>query len=119
MFPLVFPSIALACSLLFGQATVHPLVDITVTITPAKATLFSGETQTFVATVAGTDSKAVDWSVEEDEGGIITGMGFYTAPKIQGVYHVTATSRSRPEAKGVATITVLAYCDPLPAAVRP
>jgi len=120
MFAFVFAGIVLVCSdLLLGQANVRPLADITVTITPAKATLFSGETQTFVATVVGIDNKAVNWSVEEQDGGAITDMGRYTAPKIQGIYHITATSRGRPEVMAVVTITVLAYCDPLPAAFRP
>jgi len=120
MFPLVFAGIALVCAdLLLGQAEVGPLANVTVTITPAKVTLFSGETQTFVATVVGVDNKAVDWSVEEQDGGTITDLGLYTAPKIQGVYHITATSRGRPKVMAVATITVLAYCDPLPAAFRP
>ena len=120
MFPLVFAGIVLVCSdLLLGQANVRPLADITVTITPAKATLFAGETGTFLATVVGINNKAVTWSVAEEDGGTITDMGLYTAPKIQGVYHITAISRNRPEAKGVATITVLAYCDPLPATFRP
>jgi len=120
MFPLVFAGIVLVCSdLLLGQANVRPLADITVTITPAKATLFAGETGTFLATVVGINNKAVTWSVAEEDGGTITDMGLYTAPKIQGVYHITAISRSRPEAKSVATITVLAYWDPLPATFRP
>lgn len=120
MFPLVFAGIVLVCSdLLLSQASVRPLADITVTITPAKATPFAGEAQTFVATVVGINNKAVNWSVEEEDGGTITDTGLYTAPKIQGVYHITATSRGRPEAKCVATITVLAYCDPPPAAFRP
>jgi uncharacterized protein YjdB len=89
-----------------------------VTIIPTKATLFAGETLAFAATVVGIDNKAVNWSVEEEDGGSVTDMGRYTAPKIQGVYHMTATSKDRPEAMAIATITVLAYCDPLPAAFR-
>ena len=120
MFPLVFAGIALVCAdLLLGQAEVGPLANVTVTITPAKATLFSGDTQTFVATVVGVDDKTVNWSVDEQDGGAITDLGRYTAPKIQGIYHITATSRARPESMAVATITVLVYCDPPPAAFRP
>ena len=42
----------------------------------------------------------------------------YKPPKIQGVYHITATSRGRPQTKGVARITVLTYYDPRPPAFR-
>lgn len=109
----------LACAdLLLGQADVQRLAKVTVAITPAKVTLFAGETQTFTATVVGTENPSVNWSVEEQDGGAITDLGQYAAPKIQGVYHIVATSRARPEANSVATVTVLTYCDPPPASFR-
>jgi len=117
MLPLLFVGIVLACAhLLYGQASVRPLANVTITIAPAKATLFAGEMQAFVATVVGIRDKTVNWAVEEENGGTITDSGLYTARKIQGVYHITATSRGR--TKGVATITVLAYYDPRPPAFR-
>lgn len=111
----------LSCgSLLIWSADVPPSanVNVTVTIIPAKATLFAGETQTFIAAVVGVHNNAVNWSVQEEDGGVITDLGRYTAPKIQGVYHITATSKGRPQVMALATITVLAYCDPLPAAFK-
>jgi uncharacterized protein YjdB len=117
MVAVCFVVTVLACVLL-GQADVQRLAKVTVTINPTKVTLFAGETQTFVATVVGIDDKAVNWSVEEQDGGAVTDLGRYTAPKLQGVYHITATSRGRPAAKAVATVTVLTYCDPLPASFR-
>lgn len=109
----------MACAdLLLGQADVQRLAKVTVTITPTKVTLFAGETRTFVVTVVGADNQSVNWSVEEPDGGAITDMGLYTAPKLQGVYHITATSRARPEANSVVTVTVLTYCDPVPASFR-
>jgi hypothetical protein len=117
MFRLISAGILIIGSLLLSQESVHPLVAVEVTIIPAKATVFSGETQTFVATVAGTDNHSVDWSIDEKDGGTVSTTGIYTAPKLQGIYHVIATSRSSPDAKAVATITVLAYCDPR-AAIR-
>lgn len=119
VFVVCFVVTVLACAgLLLGQADVQPLATVTVTIAPTKVTLFAGETQTFVATVVGTDNQSVNWSVEEQDGGVITDMGLYTAPKLQGVYHITATSRGRPAANSVATVTVLTYCDPVPASFR-
>lgn len=120
MLPFLFASIALICTKqLLGQVSVWPLTGITVTISPAKATLFAGEMQTFVATVVGIDDQSVNWSVEEENGGTITDRGLYVAPKIQGVYHITAASTRRPQTKAVATVTILAYCDPIPPAFRP
>jgi hypothetical protein len=117
MVALLFFGMVLTCTnLLLGQASSRPMAIATVTITPAKVTLFAGESQTFVATVVGLDDKSVNWAVEEENGGTVTDRGVYTAPKIQGVYHVTATSRGRPQITAVAAITVLTYCDPLPPA---
>ena len=113
-------AVALACAqLLLGQAEGRPPANIAVTITPTKVTLYAGETQTFAATVVGVDDKTVNWSVDEEDGGVITNLALYTAPKIQGVYHVIATSRLEPRAKSVATVTVLTYCDPGPPSLRP
>jgi hypothetical protein len=119
MFAVCVAVTVLACAdLLLGQADVQPLAKVTVTITPTKVTLFAGETQTFVATVVGADYRSVNWSLGEQDGGAITDMGLYTAPKLQGVYHINAASRARPEANAVAIVTVLTYCDPVPASFR-
>jgi|SRR5262245_49792033 len=85
---------------LLGQPPFRLMAHVTVTISPAKATVFAGEMQTFVVTVIGVDDKTVSWAVDEENGGTITQLGQYTAPKIQGVYHITATSRGRPQTKG-------------------
>ena len=116
---LIIGTVLTCISVLLGQSAHRPLAKhVTVTITPVKATLFAGEMETFVATVIGVDDKTVTWGVEGENGGTISELGQYTAPKIQGMYHIIATSRAQPQIKGVATVTVLAYCDPLPSALR-
>jgi len=60
----------------------------------------------------------VTWSVAEEDGGTVTNQGLYTAPKVQGVYHVAAASTSDPQKRAVSTVTVLAYCDPPAAFMR-
>jgi chitinase len=85
-----------------------------VSIAPSELTLFAGETHSFAAMVTGTEDRNVIWAVDEENGGSITNLGLYTAPHIQGVYHVTATSKANPQKKAVATVTVLTYCDPPP-----
>jgi hypothetical protein len=102
-------------SALVGQAGVLTrLGRITVSITPSDVTLFAGESHSFAAVVTGTDDKSVKWAVDEENGGTITNLGLYTAPTIQGVYHVTVRSTANPRKKAVATVTVLTYCDPPP-----
>ncbi len=111
-------TVVAGAGLLLGQADIQRSAKAIVVIIPTKATLFAGETQTFAASVIGIDDKAVDWSVEEQDGGAITDLGQYTAPKIQGVYHITAASRAKPAASAVANVTVLTYWDPLPVSLR-
>ncbi|MBZ5683394.1 MAG: hypothetical protein LAP86_00035 [Acidobacteriia bacterium] len=117
MLRVVFVGAVITCtSLSLGQVNVQALANVTVTITPLKVTLFAGEMQAFVATVDGASDKSVSWAVEEEDGGSITDSGVYTAPKIQGVYHITATSKGKRQTKTFATVTVLTYCDPIPVA---
>jgi hypothetical protein len=102
-----------------AQAIPQPkLTRTTVTISPLKATLFASETQIFVATVVGGGDRTVAWSVDEEDGGTVTNQGLYTAPKVQGMYHVTATSNASPQQRAVATVTVLTYCDAPATSIR-
>jgi hypothetical protein len=94
-------------------------IDKTIIISPAKASLFAGEAQVFVAKVVAEADGTVTWSVDEEDGGTITSGGVYTAPKVQGVYRVSATSTVNPQKKASATVTVFAYYDPPATLVRP
>jgi hypothetical protein len=94
-------------------------INKAVTITPQKATLFAGETQVFVAKLAKGDDSTVAWSVDEEDGGTVTTWGAYTAPKVQGVYHVTATSTVNPQKKASSIVTVVVYYDPPAHIVHP
>lgn len=104
--------------LAIAQTKVKP-THKTIIISPAKVSLFAGESQVFVAKVVAEADGTVTWSVDEEDGGTITNWGVYTAPKIQGVYHVTATSSVNPQKKALAIVTVFAYYDPPAALVRP
>ena len=82
---------------------------ITITISPLTLTLETGRSETFTATVTGTDNKAVTWSIQEGaKGGTITDGGRYTAPSVPGIYHVIATSKANGDRKAIATVTVKA-----------
>ncbi len=103
---LLLAGVVLACpNAALSQLRPQPkLTRISVTITPQKATLFVGDTQAFVARVLGGANKTVTC-------GTVMNQGLYTAPKIQGVYHVTASSIASPQQRAVATVTVLTNCD--------
>jgi alpha-tubulin suppressor-like RCC1 family protein len=80
---------------------------VSVSITPAVATVAPGGTQPFTATVGGTSNTQVNWSVEEGTtGGGVSTSGLYTAPGTSGTYHVVATSQADTTKSAVATVTV-------------
>jgi len=78
---------------------------IRVTVSPASVNVVSGQTQTFTATVTGTDNTAVTWSASA---GSISNMGIFTAPVVSTPTNVlvTATSKADPKKQGVATVVV-------------
>ncbi len=88
-----------------GSSPPSPMVSITVS--PSVVTVFSNGTQSFTATVAGTNNTTVMWSVQEGAaGGSITSAGVYTAPQATGAYHVVATSNADNTKSAMASVTV-------------
>ena len=86
---------------------------VSVTVTPAAATVAAGATQQFTATVLNAASSSVTWSVNGVTGGTAaTGMidanGLYTAPAAApaGPIPVQAASVAAPAASGSATVTI-------------
>ena len=87
-----------------ATVTVAP---VTVTVAPASTTLATGASTTFTATVTSTDNTAVTWKVDELTGGSVSTTGVYTAPAIEGSFHVRATSvaDTTKSATGIAVVT--------------
>jgi hypothetical protein len=82
---------------------------ITITIAPTTLSITVKKSETFTATVIGSDNKGIVWSIQEGAaGGTITDGGRYTAPSTPGTYHVIATSKANPDKKAVVTVTVKA-----------
>jgi chitinase len=80
---------------------------VAVAVNPQAADLYPGASQTFTASVTGAANQAVVWSVQEGAtGGTITNGGVYTAPAIDGTYHVVATSQQDPSKQTAVTVTV-------------
>ncbi len=88
-----------------ASATVTVSATVAVSISPTSASLLTGGTQQFTATVSGTTNTSVNWSAS---GGTISYLGYYSAPSTAGTYTVTATSAADSTKSASATVTVSA-----------
>jgi hypothetical protein len=87
--------------------TVQPAPPpIAVSVTPGAGSALACQTVRFSATVTGTTSTGVTWSVLEAGGGTVSATGVYTAPAVAGTYHVVATSLADSTRSGSAPIAV-------------
>jgi hypothetical protein len=82
---------------------------ITITLTPTTASLASGATQEFSATVSGTSNGGVTWTAT---GGTISSGGIYTAGNTTGTFSVRATSVAEPSKIAQAAVTVTSNAAP-------
>jgi hypothetical protein len=90
---------------------------VSVSVSPASATVRVGYPQTFTATVTGTTNTAVTWSVNDIAGGdtvvgTIDSAGHYIAPPAvpsPAVVTVRATSVAAPGSSGTASVTILPH----------
>ncbi|HVM76655.1 MAG TPA: hypothetical protein VMU07_00690 [Candidatus Paceibacterota bacterium] len=89
---------------------------ITVTVSPSTASVQTGKTQQFTATVTGSANTAVTWSVVGGSGnGTISSNGLYTAPATvpsPATVTIKATSQADASKSGSATVTVTAAPPP-------
>jgi len=80
-----------------ATVTIAPTPSVSVTISPKRGGLTTGQTMTFNATVNGSASTSVTWEVDTFPGGnaaagTISASGVYTAPSSGGVHNVVARS---------------------------
>lgn len=94
---------------------------VSITVAPTSATVSSGGTQQFTATVTGSGNTAVQWQVNNVAGGnaqsgTISGSGLYTAPMTGASLQVTVTaiSNADPTKKANAAVTVTPTITPPP-----
>lgn len=85
--------------------TAHGHKHISVTVSPASATVNTGGTQQFTALVSGTPNTAVTWTTT---GGTISQSGLFTAPGTAQTDTITATLQADTTKHGQATVTVVA-----------
>jgi hypothetical protein len=93
-----------------ASATITLFPPIAITLQPAGATLYPGQQQQFVATVANALNTAVTWSISPAGEGSISASGVYTAPAsnlAQQSVTVTATSQANPSLSASATVTLM------------
>ncbi len=86
----------------------NPGPSASVTVTPATATVYLGQTVQFTAQVSGARDQTVTWSVPSGFGSIDS-TGLYTAPSALGsggTIDVTATSNAVPTKSGTAVVTL-------------
>jgi chitinase len=101
-----------------GKTTAAPS-SVIVAIVPASARVVAGKAFDFSATVSGTDDAQVTWTVEEGvaggrvvnrgakaDGGTVSSLGVYIAPRTPGTYHLMATSKADPRESASAEVTV-------------
>ena len=112
---LAFLAVGLAASLFLGSCgSSSPPPPITITVTPASATLSPGASTQFTATVTGTTNTAVTWQVNGTPGGsaatgTITSNGLYTAPSAipnPATVTVAAVLSANASDSGSASVTI-------------
>lgn len=92
---------------------VTPPATVAVSLTPSTASVTTGTTSQFAASVTGSSITAVTWSVQEGSiGGTVSASGLYTAPATAGTFHVKAVSVADNTKSATATITVIAPTPP-------
>jgi len=85
---------------------------VTVTVSPLRAAITTGQTQTFTASVNGSPSTSVTWEIDTVPGGngavgTISAGGVYTPPSTGGVHNVVARSTmSTSSASPASTVAV-------------
>jgi len=103
-----------------GQIVISNLttaIPVTIAVNPTSATIASGATQQFGATIQGTSNTAVSWSASA---GTISSTGLFAAPVVTSntSVAVTATSAGNPGAQSSVMVTVTAPT-PISVAISP
>ena len=75
-------------------------------ILPEVTRISAGDRLHFRAIVEGTDDKTVEFSVVDENGGVIDQNGVYKAPEKPGTYEVMATSIADPEVRASAFVII-------------
>jgi RHS repeat-associated protein len=91
-------------------ATVTLMPAVAMSLTPSSVTLLEGQFQQFTPTVSNTPNTAVNWSINPNGIGSVSGSGLYIAPATvttEQTINLTATSAVDSSRSASATITLL------------
>ncbi len=102
-------TVTVDCSQPAASTICAKLTSVRVNVSPSTATVQTGATKQFTATVTGSSNQNVTWSVQSGgAGGTITSGGLYAAPATvgSGTDTIVATSQADPLESGTATVTV-------------
>lgn len=94
-----------------ATVTVTPPPGVWVSLVPRNLIVSPGVPVRLTATVFGASDTRVIWSCDA---GSIRQDGLYSAPRVEGTYHVTARSLADPSRLAVATLTVQSAAVTLP-----
>lgn len=87
---------------------------VEISISPNQVFLPPNVRMQFSSTVVGHSNTGVDWSILEQDGGVITTDGWYTAPNHDATVHVRVTSKADPSKSATATVIVIPGLPPIP-----
>ncbi len=109
---LLLPSLGAGCGGAAGvqrsAASTFGPMSVSVTISPDSVGIQRGGKWSFAASAIGSNNTAVTWGIQENSaGGTISDTGVYTAPAVDGVYHVVATAQADPNKSAIATVHVV------------
>ena len=79
---------------------------VVVSTAPAETEIAPGTDLKFTARVTGTADGSVSWTVAEADGGTVDASGLYTAPAIEGTFHVRASSKVSGASAGTSVVRV-------------
>ena len=103
-----------------GGSPLRP--PVSVSVTPASATLYGGQTQQLTASVTNTSNTAVTWMISPAGTGTISSSGLYTAPatiSTQQAVTVTAISQASTTTSASSAVTLMTKTTPVIAWVTP
>ena len=86
-----------------GTHTTPPTGAVTIAVTPGSATVLSGASQQFTATVTNATNAATTWSASS---GKISANGMFTAPSVTASTTVTVTAISQADSTKQASATI-------------
>jgi hypothetical protein len=99
-----------------ASASVTVSSPVSVVISPVSASMQTGGSQQFTASVTGATNASVTWSAT---GGSISASGLYTAPATAGTYTVTARSVADTSKLASANVSVTAPPPPVSITITP